>query len=66
MIDINFYFYGYESSKDLAIIQDFTAHWALKNKQMTNVWTFDLESESSQLEWWMFSYGSDIESAWGS
>jgi hypothetical protein len=25
----------------LAIIQDFTAHWAIKNKQMVNVWTFD-------------------------
>jgi hypothetical protein len=64
MIDINFYFYGYESSKGLAIIQDFTAHWVLKNKQMTNIWTFDLESESSHLEERMFSYDSDIESNW--
>ena len=62
MVYIYFYFYGYESSKGLAIIQDFTAHWAIKNKQMANVWTFDLESESSQLEWWMISYDSDIES----
>ena len=41
LIDIHFYFYGYESSKGPAIIQDFTAHWAIKNKQMVNVWTFD-------------------------
>ena len=31
---------------------------------MVNVWTFDLESESSQLELWMFLYDSDIESSW--
>ena len=48
MIDIYFYFQGYESSEGVAIIQDFTARWAIKNKQMTNVWTLDLES--SQLE----------------
>ena len=40
-VDIYFYGYGYESYKGLAIIQDFTAHWAIKNKQMVNVWTFD-------------------------
>ena len=62
MKDVHFYCWGYENSKGLAIIQDFTAHWAIQNKQMVNVWTFDLESDSSQLEWWMFSYDSDIES----
>ena len=41
IIFIHFYCQGYEHSKGLAIIQDFTAHWALKNKQMVNVWTFD-------------------------
>ena len=41
MIYIHFYCNGYEDSKGLAIIQDFTAHWAVKNKQMANVWTFD-------------------------
>ena len=41
IIDIYFYFWGYENSKGLAIIQDFTAHWAIKNKQMANVWTFE-------------------------
>ena len=30
-----------KTSKGLAIIQDFTAHWEIKNKQMVNVWTFD-------------------------
>ena len=63
MIDIHFYCLGYESSKGLAIIQDFTAHWVIENKQMANVWTFDLESESLQLERRMFSYDSDIESS---
>ena len=60
MIDIYFFLYGYESSKGLAIIQDFTAHWVMKIKQMANVWTFDLESETPQLEWWMLSFDSDI------
>ena len=41
MINIHFYFLGYENSKGLVIIQYFTAHWAIKNKQMVNVWTFD-------------------------
>ena len=50
MIDIYFYFWGYENSNGLAIIEDFTAHWAIKNKEMSNVWTFDWESESSHLE----------------
>jgi hypothetical protein len=45
-----------EILKGLAIIQDFTAHWAIKNEQITNVWIFNIESESSQLEWRMFSY----------
>jgi hypothetical protein len=34
----------------------------MKNKQMANIWTFDLESKSSQLEFRMFSYDLDIES----
>ena len=55
-IYIYFYFQGYENSKGLGIIQDFTAHWAIKNKEMANVWTFDLESESSQVSYY------DIES----
>ena len=50
MTDIHFYCQIYENYKGLAIIQDFTAHWVIKNKQMANVWTFDSESESSQLE----------------
>ena len=62
MIDIHFYCQGYGNSKGLAIIQDFTAHWAIKNEQMANVWTFNIESESSQLEWRMFPYDSDNES----
>ena len=61
IMDILFYFLGYENSKGLAIIQDFTAHWAIKNKQMANVLSFYLESESSQLEWRMFPYDLDIE-----
>jgi hypothetical protein len=64
MIGVFFNFWWYENSKELAIIQYFAAHWAIKNKQMTNVWTLDLESESSQLEWRIFSYNSDIESNW--
>jgi hypothetical protein len=62
MIYMYFYFRGYENSIGRAIIQDFTAHWAINNKQMANAWTFDLESESSHLELMMFSYDSDIES----
>ena len=50
IIDIYFYFWGYETSKGPANIQDCTAHWVIKKKQMVNVWTFDLESESSHLE----------------
>ena len=41
LIDIYFYGYGYGNSQVLAIIQNFTAHWAIKNKPMANVWTFD-------------------------
>jgi hypothetical protein len=48
----------------LANVQNFKAHRAIKNNQMANVWTFDLESESSQLEYRIFSYESDIESNW--
>ena len=43
MIDIYFYLYGYENSQGLAIIQDFTAHWAIENKQMANVWKLYFE-----------------------
>ena len=64
MVDIYFYFEVYNNSKGLAIIQDFTANWAIKNKQMVNFWTFDFESESSQLEGSMFSNDLDIESNW--
>ena len=46
MIDIHFYFWGSEHSKGLAIIQDFTAHWAMKNEQMANVWKFDSMPDS--------------------
>ena len=48
MIDMHFYFQGYGNSKGLAIIQDFTAHWAINNKPITNVPSFNIESESSQ------------------
>ena len=48
--DIYFYFEGYGKSKRLAIIQDFKAHWAIKNKQMVNVWKL------IHLESGMFSY----------
>ena len=41
MKDIHFYCWGYENSKGWAIIQDFIAHWAINNKEMVNVWTFD-------------------------
>ena len=57
IIYINFYCEGYENSKGLAIIQDFTAHWAIKNKQMVNVWTFD-----SVRMWDVLIYDSGIES----
>ena len=40
-IDIRFYFHWYENSKGLAIIQDFTAHWEIKNEEMVNIWKFD-------------------------
>ena len=40
IIDIHFYCWQYENSKGPAIIQDFTAHWAITNKQMVNVWKF--------------------------
>ena len=45
-MDIHFYFLGYKNSKVVAIIQDFTAHLALKNKEMVNVFNFYLKSES--------------------
>ena len=41
MIDIHFNYLGCENSKCLAIIQDCTAHWAIKNDQMANVCKFD-------------------------
>ena len=62
IIDISFSFEVYENSKGQAIIQDFTAHWVIKIEEMANVRTFDLESESSQLEWRMLLFDSDIES----
>jgi hypothetical protein len=62
MIDIHLYCQGYGNSKGLAIIQDFKAHWAIKNEEMANVRTFNIESQSSQLEWMMFPYDSDNES----
>ena len=31
----------------LAIIYVFTAHWAIKIKQMVNIWNFDLMPESA-------------------
>jgi hypothetical protein len=40
MIDIYFYCWGYENYKGLAIIQDFAAYWAIKNKEMANVLRF--------------------------
>jgi hypothetical protein len=43
MIYIHFYCQGYENSKGLAIIQDFTAHSAIKNEQMANVWALDAQ-----------------------
>lgn len=39
-IDIQFYFHWFKNSMGLAIIQDFTAHWAIKNEEMVNVWKF--------------------------
>jgi hypothetical protein len=62
MIHIHFYCQGYENSKGLAIIQDFTAHWAIKNEEIVNVWTFNIESESSQFEWRMFP--NDLKLNW--
>ena len=41
LIDIIFSSKEYENSKGFANIQDFAAHWAIKNKQMVNVWKFD-------------------------
>ena len=41
IVDINFYSLGYEKYIGLAIIQYFAAHWAIKNKEMVNVWKFD-------------------------
>ena len=42
MKDIQFYLWGFWNTKGLAIIHDFTAHWAIKNEQMVNIWKFDL------------------------
>ena len=41
MIDIRFYCKSYENSKGFAIIQDFTAHWAIRSKEMVIVLKFD-------------------------
>jgi hypothetical protein len=38
MIHVNLCSKGYGNSKGFAIVQDFTAHWAIKNKQMASVW----------------------------
>ena len=57
MIDIHFYCSENEHSKGLTIIQDFTAHWAIKNKRMVNVWTFDSVRMQDVL-----IYDSNIES----
>jgi hypothetical protein len=46
MIDIHLYCQGYENSKGQAIIQEITAHWAIKNKWMVNVSTFALVTRS--------------------
>ena len=37
IMDIFIYFLEYQNFKALAIIQDFTDHQAIKNKQMLNV-----------------------------
>ena len=44
MIYIHFFLW-YEISRGLAIIKDFTAHWAIKSVQMANVWKFVSMSE---------------------
>ena len=41
MIDIRFYCKSYESFKGFAIIQDFTAHWAIRSEAMVIVWKLD-------------------------
>ena len=57
MIVIWFYCQSYENSKGLAIIQDFTAYWAIKNKEMVIVWKFDSVRMQD-----LVIYDSDIKS----
>ena len=57
MIDIRFYCQSYECSKGLAIIQDFTAHWGIRNKEMVIVWKFDSVRMQD-----LVMYDSDIKS----
>ena len=41
MIDRHFYCEIYENYKGLATIQDFIAHWGIKNEEIVTVWKFD-------------------------
>ena len=40
-IYIHLFFKEYEHFRGFSIIQDFTAHWAIKNEQMATIWKFD-------------------------
>ena len=57
MIDIWFYCKSYENSISFAIIQDFTAHWGIRNKEMVIVWKFDSVRMQD-----LVMYDSDIKS----
>ena len=48
MKDSHIFCQGIKNDNGRAIIQDFIAHWAIKNEEMAIVWKFCLESESSQ------------------
>ena len=61
MKDIHFYCLCFKNTIGLAIIQDFAAHWAIKDEQMVNVWIFHVKSESSQLESVWISIGQKIK-----
>ena len=50
MIDIHLYCQRYENYNGFAIILDFTAHWAIQNEQMANVWNFNIESKLSHVK----------------
>ena len=54
LVPMNIY---YEYSKCLAIIQDFTAHWGIRNKEMVIVWKFDSVRMQD-----LVMYDSDIKS----